>query len=132
MASNVAVGLLRPRNVFFYEIDLKDSFRYWRKQLKIYGDFHLSYYSIYRTKHGYHIIGYPYSVKAWQDFKSGFHSDFTKKLKPRWNKKNPQVLRISEKWDLKTGKVTSPKPKLIYGNFFLQGYQNYKVLYYAK
>ena len=132
MTKNVAVGILRPPHVFFYEIDLKDSFSYWLGQLKIYSECYFSTYSIFRTKHGYHVMAYPYSKRAWDDFCRGCPSDFTMKLKPRWNKKNPQVLRISEKWDSETGKVVSPAPKFICGNFFLDNIQKYKVMYYAK
>ena len=82
--------------------------------------------------HGYHIMAFPFVRKRFIDFCRIFPSDFSIKLRKRWGKKEPQVLRISEKWDLKTGKVVSPKPKFICGNFFLDGIMNYKVLYYAK
>lgn len=132
MATNVAVGILRPPHVFFYEVDVKRNFKYVFSRLKFHAKMTLHYFSIFRTKHGYHLMGYPYSKATWQHFTKMFTSDFSIKLRPRWNKKEPQVLRISEKWDLKTGKVVSPKPKFICGNFFLEGIQNYKVMYYAK
>ena len=130
MASNVAVGLIRPPRVFFYEIDSTDKNDF--TDLYYCAEKQLQYYSIYKTKHGYHIIGYPYTKKAWKHFSFYHESDFTIKLKPRWQNRNPQVLRISEKWDLKTGKVVSPAPKLVCGNFFLEGIMKYKVMYYAK
>lgn len=132
MAQNVAVGLLRPPHVFFYEVDVKKKFRSVRIRLVSFAVRWLKFWSIFRTKHGYHLVGYPYSTKAWLCAKRHFRSDFTKKLRARWDRKNPQVLRISEKWNIKTGKISSSKPKFICGNFFLEGIQKYKVLYYAK
>lgn len=134
MAKNVAVGLLRPPHVFFYEVDVGKghSFRNKRRWLSMFGELYFKAFSIYRTKNGYHFLGYPYRKKIWIKFKKTFKSDFTIKLRPRWNRKNPQVLRISEKWDLKTGRITSPAPKFILGNLKLDNIQNYKVLYYAK
>ena len=133
MAKNVAVGLLRPPHVFFYEVDCKKgNFKAMRMSIQRSAMDWFESYSLFRTRHGYHLFGYPYSKEAWDFFKFVYPSDFTIKLRMRWYSKNPQVLRISEKWDLKTGKVTSPKPKFICGNFFLDGIMNYKVLYYAK
>ena len=133
MANNVAVGILRPPHVFFYEVDCPNDFRQTRSDLKdTANSAGLKVFSIFKTKHGYHIIGYPYSRKIWRRFKREFPSDFTMKLKPRWNRKYPQVLRISEKFDLKTGKVVSPAPKFVCGNLFLDNIQKYKVMYFAK
>ena len=133
MASNVAVGILRPPHVFFYEVDCKKgNFRAMRIALDIACQNNFEYYSLFRTKHGYHIHAYPYSKESWQFFSYVFPSDFTMKLKPRWNRKYPQVLRISEKFDLKTGKIVSPAPKFICGNLFLDNIQKYKVMYFAK
>ena len=133
MANNVAVGILRPPHVFFYEVDLKGrDFAICKWALKSDAQKWFKAFSIFRTKHGYHLIGYPFTQKAWRYFKRVFKSDFTMKLKPRWNRKYPQVLRISEKFDLKTGKVVSPAPKFVCGNLFLDNVQKYKVLYFAK
>ena len=133
MANNVAVGILRPPHVFFYEVDTKlGHFRWLRNTLVIHSKRFFKAFSLFRTKHGYHLIGYPFTQKAWRYFKRVFKSDFTMKLKPRWNRKYPQVLRISEKFDLKTGKVVSPAPKFVCGNLFLDNVQKYKVLYFAK
>lgn len=133
MAKNVAVGLLRPPHVFFYEVDVKKGkFRATKKRLVKYAKDLFVYFSVYRTKHGYHLLAFGYSKYNFALFKKLFPSDFTRLLRFRWNRQNPQVLRISEKWDLKTGKIVSPKPKFICGNFFLEGIQNYKVMYYAK
>jgi hypothetical protein len=133
MAKNVAVGLLRPPHVFFYEVDCKKGkFRATKKRLVKYANRSFHVFSVFRTLHGYHIIGFPYRTKVFCFFKKKFVSDFTKKLRPRWNRKDPQVLRISEKWNLKTGRIVSPAPKFICGNLKLDNIQNYKVLYYAK
>lgn len=133
MANNVAVGILRPPRVFFYEVDVKKGkFRATKKRLIEFAKKKLVSFSIYRTLHGYHVRGYPFKRSVFIQFCHSFRSDFARKLRPRWKRRNPQVLRISEKFDLKTGKIVSPKPKLIYGNFFLGNIQNYKVLYYAK
>lgn len=137
MAKNVAVGLLRPPHVFFYEVDCKKGkFRAIKKRLIKYANRYFNRFSIYRSKHGYHLFGVPYFRRTYQIFKNRFRSDFTKKLRTRWGRKDPQVLRISEKWDLKTGRITSPCPKFIVGNLKLNkvvnDIQNYKVMYYAK
>ena len=134
MANNVAVGILRPPHVFFYEIDCPkgEGFVKRRTLFMRYALLNFEEFSLYRTKHGYHLIAYPYSQNVWRKFKRKFPSDFTMKLKPRWNKKYPQVLRISEKFDLKTGIVVSPAPKFICGNLFLDNIQKYKVMYFAK
>jgi hypothetical protein len=133
VASNIAVGMLRPPHVFFYEVDCpKGKMRKTKMLLKFDAQQFFQAFSLYRTKHGYHLIGYPFSMVAWKFFKRFYKSDFTMKLKPRWNRRYPQVLRISEKFDLKTGKVVSPAPKLVCGNLFLDNIQKYKVMYFAK
>lgn len=136
MPNNVAVGLLRPPHIFFYEVDLKNNDNFGVMKYRLIRAatawFNKDSFSIYRTKHGYHLIAYPYSRRAWNYFKRKFPSDFTRKLKSRWGKKEPQVLRISEKFDVKTGKVVSPAPKRIYGNYNLYRVMPYKVIYFAK
>ena len=129
----MAVGLLRPPHVFFYEVDCKrGKFRTIRRRFLEAARKFFNYWSLFRTKHGYHLIAYPYSRKVWRYFKRNFRSDFTMKLKARWGRKEPQVLRISSKFDIKTGDIVSLEPKLIRGNFFLQNISKYKVFYYAK
>jgi hypothetical protein len=133
MAKNIAVGILRPPHVFFYEVDVKvGEFRATQKCLRQDAKESFDAFSLYRTKHGYHIIGYPYRQEIFKLFQVCHPSDFTMKLKPRFGRKEPQILRISEKFDLKTGKVVSPAPKFICGNLFLDNIQKYKVMYYAK
>ena len=133
LANNVAVGILRPPHIFFYEVDVKNGkFRAMKRKLIRVAKNWLKAFSVFRTKHGYHIIGFPYYIRTWRYFKKRFSSDFTMKLKPRWDRRYPQVLRISEKFDLKTGKIVSPAPKFICGNLFLDNIQKYKVMYFAK
>lgn len=127
---NIAVGILRPPKIFFFEIDNKDILEVARFGRFIETHFH--YYSVYETKNGFHVIAYPFKRKIWNHFKREFKTDFTMKLRKRWGKGKPQVLRISEKWDQKTGRVTSPRPKLIQGNLFLLNVNQYKVIYFAK
>ena len=137
MAKNVAVGVLRPHNYFFYEIDCKKGeFRILRKRFENYAKIYLKKYCIFRTKHGYHLIGKLKKENSqnfvFNKFSYWFPSDYTKELKPRFHRKNPQILRLSEKFSLQTGRVTSPKPKFICGNFQPEFQTKDKVLYYAK
>jgi hypothetical protein len=126
----VAVGALRPAHIFFYEIDKKSN--KWKNKLIEYGHKYFNYFSIFRTRHGFHFIAYGFSNRKFQIFKRVFRSDFARKLRPKWGRKEPQILRISEKINLKTGKIVSKRPKWIYGNFFIDFPIKCKVLYYAK
>ncbi len=122
----IAVGLLRPPSVFFYEVDQKSVFR---KLVKLCEN-HLKFFSIFETKRGYHVIGYPFRSKIWRIFKKALPTDFTLRLHKRWNRKQPQVLRIGSKFtDDNFGRVYSQKPKKIMGNFELVNYDRWMVLY---
>lgn len=123
------VGLLRPPRIFFFEVDSRS--RETRKKLVRLCKNHLKYYSIYVTKHGFHVIGYPFKKKIWRIFKRALKTDFTLNLRPRWNmpRYRAQVLRISPKFELRTGKEYSFRPKRISGNFELLNIERYKVMY---
>lgn len=127
----IVVGLLRPPNVFFFEVDSRT--RETRKKLLRLCKNHLKYYSVYLTKHGYHVIGYPFRKKIWRIFKNAIKTDFTLNLRPRWNmpRYRAQVLRISPKFELKTGEEYSFSPRKMLGNFELLNIQKYKVVYYT-
>ena len=128
--SNCAVGLRRPPHVFFYDIDY---FKEGKKNVIVYlipfCSEHLKSFSIYKTQHGYHVIGTPFTRKIWFSFKRRFKTDFTLELK----KQRSQVLRISVKWNRKTGGIISPAPVKVFGNFSIKPYlEQWRFAYYSK
>ena len=113
---NIAIGLLRPPHVFFFDLDSHGYRKLKKLALK-----HLKYFSLYRTKHGYHVIGYPFSRRVWRIFKRNFKTDYHAKLHKRFRNGffSEQILRINSKFDDDLGQIVSSKPKKIYGNFEL-------------
>ena len=125
--NSIAVGLLRPPHIFFFEVDnLKMKTRLLKLCCK-----HLKYFSIYATKRGYHVIGYPFRKRIWRIFKRKIKTDFTMRLEARFNmpRYRPQILRTSPKFDKKSGKIVSAAPKKIHGNLELLNVKKYKRMY---
>jgi len=134
---NIAIGLLRPSYVFFFDLD-----GYGYRKLKKLALKHLKYFSLYKTKHGYHVIGYPFSRRIWRIFKNALKTDYTMKLRMRWykvrkamrknwNPSKEMIIRISFKYDA-LGNIVNRKPKKIFGNFELLNVEKYKVMYWCK
>ena len=116
----VSLGLVRPRGILFFEID----FRAFRK-LKNFAEKRFKAFSIYRTKHGYHLIAYPFRKKLFRALKRAFRTDFTMRFEKT-------ILRIGPKFEEKTGKVVSPRPVKVYGNIELINIDEYKFSYWCK
>jgi hypothetical protein len=128
----IAVGIRRPPTVFFFDVDKRDSLTL-KKLLKYCNKYFKNplFYSIYLTKNGYHVIAYPFRKKIFRAFKRAFKSDYTMKLRKKFASggSSEMVLRISPKWELRSGKKTSDRPKKIIGNFEILNLGRYFVLY---
>lgn len=129
---SITVGLFRPPGVFFFEIDY-----FAFRRLKALASKYLRAFSIFKTKHGYHLMGTPFSMRIWRIFKRNFKTDYTMKLRKRWisiRKVHPQVLRIAPKWSTNEGIEVSPKPRKVFcsGNFQIENDVRYRVAYYCK
>jgi len=131
---NIAIGLLRPSHVFFFDLDGHGYRKLKKLALK-----HLKYFSLYKTKNGYHLIGYPFSKRLWRIFKHALKTDYTALLRNRfckakgqkYNRYNEMVVRISPKYDA-LGNIVNLKPRKIFGNFELLNVEKYKVIYWCK
>ena len=120
----IALGLTRPRGILFFEIDF-----FALKKLKGFAQKNFKYFEILRTRHGYHLRAYPFRWKKFRALKRMFKSDFSMKYEKC-------ILRISPKWEEKTGRITSPRPIRVCGNFdiftFVKGIDRYKFPYWCK
>jgi hypothetical protein len=106
----LAVGVRRPKNYFFYEIDTHKVKMLWR--LYYYSHEFLKSFKLFRTQGGYHLIGELKKdikwYRVWNYFKRRIKTDFKNSKKHGF----VQVLRVSAKYDA-WGQIVNPAPELI-------------------
>jgi hypothetical protein len=105
--STLAIRPTKP--TFFFDLDIADGYNI--VQLRMFANTHLKLgYDIYKTKHGYHLVG---KMPNWDECQRVL--DLTKQIFPNViyiRSCRRCYLRISEKFDNVTGEVVSPKPEL--------------------
>jgi hypothetical protein len=115
-------GIARPKGYLFFEIDDKGQFNTLLSEALM----RFLYFGIYETKHGYHLVAKcPESRvrKIFDEMKEIFETDYS------WFSGMPPVLRFCEKFNAK-GKITSPRPKLVYGFPLMEKIQSNRYVYY--
>jgi hypothetical protein len=126
----LALGVRRPHNFFFYEIDNHNPVEFYK--MLVFAVKRLRAFKLFRTVRGYHLVGELRKGQKWKTvwnyFKRRIKTDFRNSKKHGFF----QVLRVSAKYN-GSGRIINPAPRLILSYGVLRHIHNrYFLIYWTK
>jgi hypothetical protein len=126
----LALGVRRPQNFFFFEVDSHNSIELYK--ILVFAVERLRAFRVYWTQRGFHLLGELRRGQKWKTvwnyFKRRIRTDYKNSKRHGFF----QVLRISAKYD-RLGRIVNPAPRLIYSYGVLRHiHKKYYLIYWTK